>query len=68
MSHMIFGEHIRTVYRVSVRKNCQTCRPVVGTGISGGGGSIANGIAGGYCRNSGKGGRGFYFLTIDCDF
>ena len=34
-------------------------------------GSIANGITGGggrYCRNSGKGGRGFHFWKIDRDF
>ena len=34
-------------------------------------GGITNGIAGGgrrYCRNSGKGGRGFHFWRIDRDF
>ena len=39
--------------------------------FQGEGGSIVNGIAGGggrYCRNSGKGGRGFHFWKIDRDF
>ena len=44
----------------------QTCHPVVGTGISGGGGEYSNGIR--YCRNSGKEGRGFHFCKIDRDF
>ena len=48
----------------------QTCHPVVGTGIAGGGGSIASGIAGGGGRQVlqkfGKGGSGILFLEIDC--
>ena len=46
--------------------NLQTCHPVVGTGIAGGGGSIANGIAGGIAEIRERGVGDFIFgkLTV----
>ena len=59
-----------TKSRVILKESCFCSRPVTLLSVlvlQGEWGSIANGIAGGggrYCRNSGKGGRGFYFWNF----